>query len=105
MLVILTDDNDLLIVDDFERVEYAVYPDVFRNVTVKDYTFQRTYQMDEVIYLTYNNEKLTKFMIPFKRPGKYVSLITTFNAAASSCNCSYIKPPLTAFLAWILDIL
>ncbi|SET86033.1 phage portal protein, HK97 family [Oceanobacillus limi] len=62
VLVILTDNNDLLIADDFERVEYAIYPDTFRNVTVKDYTFRRTFQMDEVIHLTYNNEKLTKFM-------------------------------------------
>lgn len=62
VLVILTDSNDLLIADDFTREEYAVFPDVFKKVTVKDYTFQRTFQMDEVIYLTYNNEKLTKFM-------------------------------------------
>lgn len=62
VLVVLTDNNDLLIVDDFDRVEYAVYPDVFQNVTVKDYTFKRTFRMDEVIYLTYNNEKLTRFM-------------------------------------------
>jgi HK97 family phage portal protein len=62
VLVILTDTNDLLIADDFTRDEFAVFPDVFRNVTVKDYTFQRTFRMDEVIYLTYNNEKLTKFM-------------------------------------------
>lgn len=62
VLVILTDSNDLLIADEFIRDEYAVFPDVFRNVTVKDYTFQRTFQMDEVIYLTYNNEKLTKYM-------------------------------------------
>ncbi|SFP79796.1 phage portal protein, HK97 family, partial [Halolactibacillus halophilus] len=62
VLVILTDNNDLLIADDFERIEYAVYPDKFINVTVKDYTFRRSFQMDEVIYLTFNNEKLTKFM-------------------------------------------
>ena len=62
VLVILTDTNDLLIADDFTRDEYAVYEDVFRDVTVKDYTFQRTFQMNEVIYITYNNEKLTKFM-------------------------------------------
>ncbi|MFE9279356.1 phage portal protein [Paenibacillus glucanolyticus] len=61
-LVILSDDNDLLIADDFDREEYAVYPDVFRNVTVKGYIFKRTFQMDEVIHITYNNEKLTKFM-------------------------------------------
>ncbi|MGY3716778.1 phage portal protein [Sutcliffiella cohnii] len=62
VLVVLSDSNDLLIADDFTREEYAVYPDTFKNVTVKDFTFQRTFQMDEVIYLTYNNEKLTKFM-------------------------------------------
>jgi HK97 family phage portal protein len=62
VLVILTDNNDLLIADDFTRDEFAVYPDIFRGVTVKDYTFKRTFRMDEVIYLTYNNEKLTKYM-------------------------------------------
>lgn len=62
VLVILTDTNDLLIADDFVRDEFAVYPDVFRNVTVKDYTFERTFRMDEVLYIEYNNEKLTKFM-------------------------------------------
>lgn len=61
VLVILTDNNDLLIADSFSRIEYAVYPDIFKDVTVKDYTFQRTFNMDEVIYLTYNNEKLSKF--------------------------------------------
>lgn len=62
ILVILSDDNDLLIADSFSRDEYAVYLDAFRDVTVKDYTFKRTFRMDEVIYLTYNNEKLTMFM-------------------------------------------
>jgi len=62
ILVVKTDDDDLLIADSFTRKEYAVYPDVFSGVTVKDYTFERTFKMDEVIYITYNNEKLTKFM-------------------------------------------
>lgn len=62
VLVVLTDNNDLLIADSFERVEYAVYPDIFKNVTVKDYTFQRSFRMDEVIHISYNNEKLTEFM-------------------------------------------
>ena len=62
VLVIKTDSNDLLIADSFTRKEYAVLPDTFSNVTVKDYTFQRTFKMNEVIYITYNNEKLTKFM-------------------------------------------
>ncbi|WP_350300604.1 phage portal protein [Peribacillus frigoritolerans] len=62
VLVVLTDDNNLLIADYFVRDEYAVYPDKFKDVTVKDYTLKRSFQMDEVIYLTYNNEKLSKFM-------------------------------------------
>lgn len=62
VLVVLSDDNDLLIAEDFTRDEFAVYPDVFRDVTVKNYTFKRSFRMDEVIYITYNNEKLTKFM-------------------------------------------
>jgi HK97 family phage portal protein len=62
VLAILTDTNDLLIADDFTRDEFAVYPDIFRDVTVKDYTFHRSFRMDEVIFITYNNEKLTTFM-------------------------------------------
>ncbi|MEH7389645.1 phage portal protein [Bacillus sp. JJ1474] len=62
VLVILTDNNDLLIADSFTRVEYAVYPDIFKDVTVKEHTFKRSFKMDEVLYLTYNNEKLSKFM-------------------------------------------
>ncbi|MFF2793526.1 phage portal protein [Lysinibacillus xylanilyticus] len=61
-LIILTDNNDLLIADSFDRVEFAVYPDVFKNVTVKDYTFKKSFKMNEVIHITYNNEKLTTFM-------------------------------------------
>lgn len=62
VLAIKTDSNDLLIVDSFIRTEYAVLPDTFSSVTVKGYTFQRTFKMDEVIYIRYNNEKLNKFM-------------------------------------------
>lgn len=62
VLVILSDTNDLLIADDFTREEYAVYPDTFTNVVVKDYEFKRSFKMDEVIYLDYNNEKLDRYM-------------------------------------------
>lgn len=62
VLVILTNNNDLLIADSFERTEYAVYPDVFSKVMVKDFTFDRTFRMDEVLHLTYNNDKLSAYM-------------------------------------------
>src|SRR5690606_41294700 len=40
----------------------AVYEDFFEDVTVKDYTFKRSFKMSEVIYITYNNEKFTSFL-------------------------------------------
>lgn len=62
VLIIKTDTDDLLIADDFERIELALYDDTFRNVMVKDCKFQRSYKMADVIYLNYNNEKLQKYV-------------------------------------------
>lgn len=57
-LVIQSDDHDLLIADDFEHIEYAVFEDTFSNVTVKDYTFKRVFKQSEVFHLRYSNESL-----------------------------------------------
>ncbi|MCI2773420.1 phage portal protein [Staphylococcus petrasii] len=62
VLIVVSDTKDLLIADTFERVEYALYPDIFKGVVVKDYEFERSFNMDEVIYFTYNNEKLNSFV-------------------------------------------
>ena len=62
VLIIQSDTGDLLIADDFERNEYAVYPDTFTNVIVKDYEFKRTFNMDEVLYLNYNNDNLSRYV-------------------------------------------
>lgn len=62
VLVILTDTDELLIADSFDKVEYALYEDVFKSVTVKGYTFKRDFVMSEVIYMTYNNKKFTRFL-------------------------------------------
>lgn len=61
ILVVVSDDNQLLIADSFYRNEYAVYEDTFTDVIVKDYAFKRTFKMSEVIYVEYNNDKLSKF--------------------------------------------
>ena len=61
ILVVVSDDNQLLIADSFYRNEYAVYEDTFTDVIVKDYDFKRTFKMSEVIYVEYNNDKLSKF--------------------------------------------
>lgn len=62
VLVVLSDTDDLLIADSFLRNELALYPDTFESVVVKNYQFHRKFSMDEVIYLNYNNQKLTKFL-------------------------------------------
>src|SRR5690625_112950 len=62
VLVVLSDNNELLIADNFDKIEYALYEDVFKSVTVKGYTFKRDFKMSEVIYMTYNNKKFTRFL-------------------------------------------
>lgn len=58
VLNIQADDGDLLIADDFQQKEYAVYEDIFSNVVVRDFEFDRTFKQSEVIHLRYSNEKL-----------------------------------------------
>ena len=62
VLIIKSDSDDLLIADDFYREEFAVYEDVFKDIIVKDFKFERSFRMNEVIYLNYNNDKLQKFV-------------------------------------------
>lgn len=58
VLVIQADDGDLLIADDFQQNEYAVFEDTFTNVVVRDYEFKRSFRQSEVLHLKYRNEKL-----------------------------------------------
>lgn len=59
VLIIQSDDKDLLIADYFLHNEYAVLEDTFTNVVVKDYEFKRTFKQSEVIHLKYSNERLS----------------------------------------------
>jgi len=62
VLVIKSDTDDLLIADSFTHTEYAVFEDSFSDVTIKNYTFNRTFKMSDVFYLEYTNEKLTTLL-------------------------------------------
>lgn len=62
VLVILSDDNQLLIADSFIRKEYALYDDTFEAVAIKGYQFKRSFKMEEVIYLQYNNNHLGVYL-------------------------------------------
>jgi HK97 family phage portal protein len=57
-LIIQSDDDDLLIADDFQRNAYAVLEDTFSKVKIKEYEFKRTFKQNEVLHLRYSNEKL-----------------------------------------------
>lgn len=61
VLIVVSDSKDLLVADDYERKKFALYPDYFKHVRIDEYEFERTFNMDEVIYLKYNNEKLNQF--------------------------------------------
>ena len=43
VLIVVNDTKDLLIADSFERVEYALYPDIFKGVTIGEYEFERSF--------------------------------------------------------------
>jgi HK97 family phage portal protein len=58
-LIIQSDEEDLLIADDYMHNEYAVYEDTFTNVIVRGYEFKRSFRQSEVIHLKYRNEKLS----------------------------------------------
>lgn len=62
VLIVVTDTKDLIIADDFEREEYALYDDIFKHVIVNEYEFERNFKMSEVIYLEHNNQAITAML-------------------------------------------
>jgi len=61
-LVVKSDSNDLLVADSYDRDKKAVYEDVFRNVVVNDFRFERAFPRSDVLYFKYSNESLDNFM-------------------------------------------
>ncbi len=49
--LIIENNNQLLVADDFTRKPYALLDDIFTQVTVGDFTFQRSFVQSEVMYL------------------------------------------------------
>ncbi|CTH72706.1 putative prophage protein [Streptococcus pneumoniae] len=62
VLIVLSDDKQLLVADAFTRRLYALYDDTFEMVSVGDYTFQRKFAMSDVIFLQYNNNRLQEYV-------------------------------------------
>lgn len=58
VLIIQSDEEDLLIADSFERKQYAMVEDIFKYVTVNDFEFSRTFTQNQVLYIKLNNDNL-----------------------------------------------
>ncbi|GAB6169689.1 phage portal protein [Clostridium carnis] len=54
--LVIEHNGQLVIADSFNQKEYAVVENIFEDITRKDFTFQRTYRMSEVLYFKYNNK-------------------------------------------------
>ena len=48
--LVIEHNGQLLVADDFVKRPYALYEDVFEQVTVKDFNFSRTWNQSEVLY-------------------------------------------------------
>lgn len=58
VLIIQTDEEDLLIADSFDKKAYAVYDDIFSHVMVNEFEFKRTFTQSDVMHFTFGNERL-----------------------------------------------
>lgn len=56
--LIVEGNGGLLVADSFTRKPYAMYPDVFSGVRVDDFTFNRTFTGDEVLYFQLNSKNI-----------------------------------------------
>lgn len=48
--LVIEQNGQLLVADDFNRKPYALMDDIFTQVTVKDFTFNRSFRQSEVLY-------------------------------------------------------
>lgn len=62
VLVVLSDDDQLLIADSYIRNEYALFDDTFESVCIREFEYKRKFKMSEVIYLNYNNNNLKRYV-------------------------------------------
>ncbi|NRT70029.1 phage portal protein [Clostridium beijerinckii] len=51
--------GQMIIADSFYQREYALVENIFENVSRKDFTFNRTFKMSEVLYFKLNNEDMS----------------------------------------------
>lgn len=55
VLIVESTDNQLFVADSFSKNEKALYDSTFDGVTIRDFTFQKSFNESDVIYLKYGN--------------------------------------------------
>lgn len=60
--LIIEVNNQLLVADSFMVQEYALYGNIFSQVSAKGFTFERDFKMDEVLYFKLNNQDVRKLV-------------------------------------------
>ena len=58
--LVIESGGQLLVADSFQQTEYAIIDNIFEGVTVKDYTFPKTYKMSEVMYFKLSEKDMRK---------------------------------------------
>ena len=81
-LIFETTDHQLLVADGFSKQEYAVFEDVFTNVTARGHSFKNTFKSSEVIYFKYNN---------FALNGLLTSMCSAYESLMASAEERYNK--------------
>lgn len=56
--LVIEQNGQLLVADSFTKTPYALYDDVFSQVRVGDFTFERTFTQSEVLYWKLNEENI-----------------------------------------------
>lgn len=56
--LVIDQNGQLLVADSFTKTPYALYDDVFSQVRVGDFTFERTFTQSEVLYWKLNEENI-----------------------------------------------
>ena len=60
--LVIEQNGQLLVADNFIRKPYALYDDVFTQVQVEDFTFNRSFNQSEVLYYKLNEENIRKLI-------------------------------------------
>lgn len=58
--LVIEQNGQLLVADDFQKKEYALYDDVFTQVTVKDFTYNKSFKQSEVLYFQLSEVNMRK---------------------------------------------